>query len=59
MGLVTLNLARLLGGACSLCPLLRVKVIVIALVLVGTGSYPAVVVVDNLKFFSTLPQGLA
>jgi len=58
MGLVTQNLAHWLGGACSFCPLLRVIVLVtvIALVLVGTGSNPAVVVVDNSKFFSTLPQ---
>ncbi len=56
MGLVTQNLAHWLGGACSFCPLLRVIVLVIALVLVGTGSNPAVVVVDIAKFFSTLPQ---
>jgi hypothetical protein len=56
MGLVTQNLAHWLGGACSFCPLLRGIVLVIALVLVGTGSNPAVVVVDNPKFFSTLPQ---
>ncbi len=37
-------------------PLLRVVVLVIALVLMGTGSNPAVVVVDDSKFFSTLPQ---
>jgi hypothetical protein len=36
--------------------LLRVIVLVVALPLVGTGSNLAVVVVDNLKFFSTLPQ---
>ena len=54
MGLVTQNLA--LGGACSFCPLLRIIVLVIALVLMGTGSNPAVVVVDDSKFFSTLPQ---
>jgi hypothetical protein len=45
MGLVTQNLAHLLGGA--VCSLLRVVALVIALVLVGTGSNPAVVVVDN------------
>jgi hypothetical protein len=58
MGLVTQNLAHLLGGACSFCPLLRVIVLVIAFVLVGTGSNPAVVVVDNSKFLLpvTLPQ---
>jgi hypothetical protein len=56
MGLVTQNLAHLLDGACSFCPLLWVTVLVIALVLVGIGSNPAVFVVDNSKFFSTLPQ---
>jgi hypothetical protein len=44
---VTQNLAHVLGGAFSFCPLLLVIVLVIALVLVGTGSNPAVVVVDN------------
>ncbi len=56
MGIVTQNLARLLGCACSFCPLLLVLVLVIALVLVGTGSNLALVVVDNSKFFSTLTQ---
>jgi hypothetical protein len=56
MGLVTQNLAHWLGGACSFRPLLRVIVLVIALVLMGTGRNPAVVVVDNWKFFLTLPQ---
>ncbi len=56
MGLVSQNLANWLGGACSFYPLLQVIVLVIALVLMGTGSTPAVVVVDNSKFISTLPQ---
>ncbi len=47
MGLVTQNLAHWLRGTCSFCPLLRVIVLVIALILVGTGSNPAVVVMDN------------
>jgi hypothetical protein len=56
MGLVMQNLAHWLGGACNFCPLLRDIVLIIALILVGTGGNPTVVVVDNSKFFSTLPQ---
>jgi hypothetical protein len=65
MGLVAQKLAHWLGGACSVFPLLRVTVLVIALVLVGpTWARVAIqlwlyyVVVDNSKFFrvSTFPQ---
>jgi hypothetical protein len=56
MDLVTQKLALLLGGACSVCPLLLAILLIIALVLVGTDSNPAVFVADNSKFFSTLSQ---
>ncbi len=63
MGLVTQNLAHWLGGASSFCPLLRVIVLVIVLVLIGTGSNPAVFVVDNVDVLldssPAPPQGLA
>jgi hypothetical protein len=53
MGLVTQNLAHWLGGAYSICPLLRVIVLVIALVLMGTGGNLAVVGNPD-AFFSKL-----
>jgi hypothetical protein len=58
MGLVTQNLIRVrgLGDAGGAHFTLRVVVLVNALVHTGTGVIDAVVVEDNSKFFSTLPQ---
>jgi hypothetical protein len=56
MGLVTQNLILGLGDAGGAHFTLLVVVLVNALVHIGTGVIDAVVVVDNSKFFSTLPQ---
>ncbi len=58
MGLVTQNSILGLGdaGGAHFKFTLRVIVLVNALVHIGTGVIDAVVVVDNSKFFSTLPR---
>ncbi len=56
IGLVTQNSVPSLGDAGGAHFTLRVVVLVNALVHTGTGVIDAVVVVDNSKFFSTLPR---
>ncbi len=56
VGLVTQNLIPGSGDAGGAHFTLRVVVVINALVHTGTGGIDAVVVVDNSKFFSTLPQ---
>ena len=53
IGLVAQNLAQQLGGACGSRPLLQIVVLVIALVVIDTGSDLTVVIVDDSTLFST------
>ncbi len=52
-GLVAQNLVQQLGGACGSRPLLQIVVLVIALVVIDTGSDLTVVIVDDSTLFST------